>query len=729
MRKLAFLIIVFSWVMQPAVAQQKKPITFDHLFDNTFSAEGIRNVNWMQDGQFYTTLEYSSGETELRKYDILTGDYEVLVRSSDLEVEGRDRPIEIQDYQFSADETKLLVKTDVERIWRRSTRENYFVHTLKTGETQKLTQLKDKQQYAQFSPEGDKVAFVQDNNLYLVDLHSGKEMAITTDGEFNKIINGATDWVYEEEFGFAKAWYWSPDGKKIAYYWFDESRVKEFHMNEWGELYPNLTRFKYPKAGEQNSIVKIGVYDLETEETTWMDIGEETDQYIPRINWTQDPNTLAIRRMNRLQNRQDLMLAKASTGETKIIKTETSDTWIDVNDNLTFLKDGEQFIYTSEEDGYNHIYLYNKNGELIRQVTKGNWEVTNYLGYNEDTETLYYISTEESPLERHPYSIDINGKNKQKLSDREGWHSVNMSRDYKYYIKRYTAPSSPPEYVLHNGDGEEIRVLEDNAGLHKKLTEYQIPKKEFINVDLPQAELNGYIMRPYDFDASKKYPVLFYVYGGPGSQTVTKNFDFGQQAMWHRYLTTQGYVVVSVDNRGTGARGRDFEKQVYKQLGQYEIKDQIDAARYLAKKYDFIDSKRIGIWGWSYGGYMSSLGISKGHDVFNTAIAVAPVTSWRFYDTIYTERFMQTPQMNPEGYDDGSPLAHVEKIEGDYLLVHGTADDNVHYQNAVEMVNALIANDIQFETMYYPNRNHGIYGGNTRHHLFEMLNEFIIENL
>ncbi len=368
-------------------------------------------------------------------------------------------------------------------------------------------------------------------------------------------------------------------------------------------------------------------------------------------------------------------------------------------------------------------------GKLIRQVTNGDWEVTNYLGYNENNERIYYISTEDSPLERHLYSIDITGKFKRKMSDGEGWNSINMSRDYKYYIENFSGPGNPNTYTLHEGSGKEIRVLEDNDKLSETLTQYRLPEKEYMSIPLPQAELNAYMLKPHDFDPSKKYPVLFYVYGGPGSQTVTKSFDSGQRPMWHRYLTEQGYIVFSVDNRGTGARGRDFEKQVYKKLGQYEVQDQIDAAKYLIDQYDFIDTGRVGIWGWSYGGYMSSLVLAKGSGIFSTAIAVAPVTSWRFYDTIYTERFMQTPQMNPEGYIKGAPLTYADQIEGNYLLVHGTGDDNVHFQNAVEMVNKLVLEGVQFETMYYPNRAHGISGSNARRHLYKMLNSYIIDNL
>ncbi len=728
MRKLLLLVLLIGWVVQPISAQQKKPISFEHIFSDTFSPEGIRSVNWMDDGQYYTTLERTRNDIELRKYNILTGDYEVIVATTDLRVEGREEPIIIQGYQFSADEQKILIKTDIERIWRRSTRENYYIYNIETGETTKLTKSDQKQQYAQLSPSGDKAAFVQNNNLYLVNLETGKEKAITTDGKHNHIINGATDWVYEEEFGIAKAWYWSPNGEKIAFYRFDERRVKEFFLTEWGNLYPGQTRYKYPKAGEKNSIVKIGVYDLSSGKTTWMDVGSENDQYIPRINWTRDPNKLAIRRMNQLQNKQDLMLADVNTGKTEIIKTETSDAWVDVSNDLRFLDNGNQFIYTSEESGYNHIYLYNMDGEMIRQITNGDWEVTHYVGYDDKTDRIYYMSTEDSPLERHLYSINIDGTGKQKMTDGDSWNSINMSRDYKYYIETTSTPTMPPKYSLHERNGDQLRMLEDNRALQDTLSAYQMPSKEFIKIPLEQATLNGYIMKPHDFDPDKKYPVLFYVYGGPGSQTVTKQFGTGQRPIWHRYLTEQGYIVVSVDNRGTGGRGRDFEKQVYKKLGQYEVEDQIDAAKYLIQNYDYLDAERFGIWGWSYGGFMSSLVLAKS-DIFNTAIAVAPVTNWRFYDTIYTERFMQTPQMNPGGYEKGSPITYADQMEGNYLLVHGTGDDNVHFQNTVRFVNKLIEEDFQFETMFYPNRTHGIYGGNTRQHLFEKLNNFILENL
>ncbi|MBD3615235.1 MAG: DPP IV N-terminal domain-containing protein [Gracilimonas sp.] len=720
--KLSVLLLVICSVT--SVAQDKQPIEFTHLFDGTFSPNNVQNVRWMNDGGYYS----ATNENKIIRFNIVDGTERTLFDGADFEGSDGERPFNIQGYQFSADESKLLIKTDIERIWRRSTRENYYVYDIGADELSKLTQSEEKQQYAELSPQGDRAAFVRDNNLFWVDLETGVETQITDDGEFNKIINGAADWVYEEEFGFAKAWFWSPDGNRIGFYKFNEERVQEFFMTEWDGLYPEAVKFKYPKAGEDNSIVSIHVYHLDSGETVTMDIGDETDQYIPRINWTNDNNLLAIRRMNRLQNKLDLLFANAETGSSEVILTEESDTWIDIHDNLHFLSNGKQFITTSDKDGYNHVYLYNMEGEELQQVTNGEWDVTSLLGHDERNYRLYYVGTEESSLERHLYSVRVDGKRKEKLTEGAGWHSINMSRDFKYYIDNWADYNKPPVVSLHRQDGREVRTIEANTELAGKMEEYSLIQKEFLTLDINGAQLNAYMMKPVDFDSTRQYPLLMYVYGGPGSQTVTRRFESGVRPMWHQYLANQGYIVVSVDNRGTGGRGRDFKKQTYKKLGQLETADQIEAAKYFSQ-LSFVDANRIGIWGWSYGGYMSSLALAEGADVFSTAIAVAPVTHWKYYDTIYTERFMQTPQLNPEGYKEGSPLTKAEQIEGNYLLVHGTGDDNVHYQNAVEMVDALIAGDVHFDLMIYPNRNHGIYGGNTSRHLYRMMNEFILENL
>ena len=639
--------LITVWCMLVSLAYAQQPITFDHIFDGTFSPKRVQNVRWMNDGEFYTATE---GQ-QIVRFSILDGSRTVLFDGADFKSPDRPNGIVVQGYQFSADEKKLLIKTDVERLWRRSSREYYYIYDREEEVIDKLTEGDVKQQYAEFSPEGDKVAFVRENNLFWVDLSSGEETQVTSDGVNNEIINGAADWVYEEEYGFAKAWFWSPKGDRIAFYRFDERRVKEFFMTTWGSLYPGQVQWKYPKAGEDNSIVTIHVYDLNTDETISMDIGEETDQYIPRINWTQNNDLLSIRRMNRLQNQQDLLFADVTSGKSNIMLTETSDAWIDEHDNLRFLDNGKQFITTSEKDGYNHVYLYDMNGKELRQITKGEWEVTRIIGYNERNGFLYYISTEVSPLQRHFYKIRVDGKRKRQMTKEEGTYRINMSRDFKYYIQTHSDFNQPPVTTLHRENQKLIQTIEDNAELTQKLSDFQYQYKEYFTVDVNGTSLNGYIIKPADFDSTKKYPVLMHVYGGPGSQTVNRSFDSGQNGMWHQHLVSQGYVLISVDNRGTGARGRDFEKQTYKQLGKYETEDQVAAARYVAS-LPFVDKDRIGIWGWSYGGYMSTNALADGNDVFSMAIAVAPVTHWRFYDTIYTERFMQTPQLNPEGYDD-----------------------------------------------------------------------------
>ncbi|MEX0779932.1 MAG: S9 family peptidase [Balneolales bacterium] len=710
---------------------QENQLTFDHLFDGSFVPETVRSVNWMQDGEYYSSLadNPAEGTIELRRNSILDGSYDVILSSDELIPDGWTNPIALEDYSFSDDESQVLIETDIQRLWRRSTQSHFYVFDLETRELTKLTEDDTRQSYATFSPDGNQVAFFRQNNLFLVDLESNTETQITFDGSLNEIINGAADWVYEEEFLLSKAFYWSPDGRSIAYYRFDESHVKEFVIQQWGGDYPEAVRFKYPKAGYRNSIVTIGVYDIASAETTWMDTGDKTDQYIPRINWTQDPETLAIRRMNRLQNRQDVMLAEVNSGNTNIIKTETSDSWINVNDDLSFLENSEQFVYVSEEDGYNHIYLYDMNGNLIRQVTSGNWEVASYHGFNEETQTFYYLSTEDSPLERHFYKINADGSGKERLSTITGWNTVNMAPDYSYYLNYLSSDKHPQIVTLHDGQGDQLQTLEDNAGLEEKISTFNFPDKEYTTITVADSvELNAYWLKPLDFDESKEYPVMMYVYGGPGSQAVQNQYEGRDRGLWHRYLANQGYLIFCVDNRGTGGRGQAFSKQVYKRLGEYETKDQIEAAEHLAS-LPYVDADRIGIWGWSYGGYLSTLALAYGSDIFSTSIAVAPVSNWRYYDTIYTERYMQTPQLNPNGYNNYAPVYAADKIKGNYLLAHGTADDNVHFQHALELTDALIDAGVQFETMTYPNRSHAIAVGNARRHLYEMMQDFVERNL
>ncbi|MDG1477342.1 MAG: S9 family peptidase, partial [Vicingaceae bacterium] len=579
--------------------------------------------------------------------------------------------------------------------------------------------------YATFSPSANKVAFVKDNDMYFKDLVSNKETRMTTDGKKNEIINGASDWVYEEELVLVKAFKWSPDGKKIAYYRFDESKVKEWLMKMYGPLYPEEERFKYPKAGEDNSKVEIIFYDLTSAKKTNANVGDKYE-YISRINWTNDAKSLAIQSLNRQQNDLNIHLTNAETGESKNIFNELTENYVEVP-TTKFLKSKDQFIITSEKDGYNHIYLYDITGKLINQVTKGSWDVSSFYGVDEKKGLVYYQSAELGAIDRQVYSVKLNGSSKKRLTTKTGQNRADFSTSFKYFINYHSSASTPKYITLHESNGKQKRVLEDNANLNKSLEGFNFSKKEFFKIKTNGQELNAWKILPKNFDASKKYPVLMFVYGGPGINTVNDSWD-GGNTFWFNHLASKGYMVVSVDARGTGYRGTEFKKVTYKQLGKYETEDQIGAAKYLAT-LPYVDGSRIGIFGWSYGGYMSSLCITKGADVFKTAIAVAPVTNWRYYDNIYTERYMQTPQQNANGYDDNSPINHVEKLKGNYLLIHGMADDNVHYQNAVEMSAALIKANKQFTEMMYPNKNHGIYGGNTRLHLYTLMTDFILKNL
>jgi dipeptidyl-peptidase 4 len=728
--KKALKYILLVCVAVVAYAQEKKDITLEDIWKKgTFRQKSVYNVNWMNDGNFYTSLVGGESQSFVVKYDINKGvAVDTLIKSSNLKVKGAETPISIDSYTFSEDESKMLFTTNTESIYRRSYKADYYVYDVKTKNLVKLTS-DGGESYATFSPDLSKVAFVRGNNLFYVNLTDMKLTQITKDGSWGKIINGSTDWVYEEEFSIAQAFFWSPDGKKIAYMVFDESNVKEYNMQTWGGLYPEDYKFKYPKAGEENAKVWVQIFDLTANKNIKADIGDENDIYVPRIKWTTDANKLSVYKMNRLQNKLELFLTDATSGKSNIILTETSETYIDINDDLTFLKNGKQFIYSSEKDGFKHIYLYDITGKLIRQVTKGNWEVLDFYGLDEKTQTVYFSSTENSPLEKQFYSIHLlKDKTKKQLSTAKGNHEIDLSKDFRYYLDFYSTANTPLLVTLNEANsGKQLKVMEDNKVLNEKLAGYKFSKKEFMKVPVNGVELNAWMIKPSNFDATKKYPVLMFVYGGPGSQTVEDKWDSGNM-FWYQHLAQKGYIIVSVDNRGTGARGAAFKKCTYADLGKLETEDQIASAKFLATQ-NYVDANRIGIWGWSYGGYMTSLCLTLGADVFKTGIAVAPVTNWRFYDTIYTERYLKRPQENKDGYDNNSPNTQADKLKGNYFIIHGTGDDNVHFQNAVEMHEAMVKANKQFTSFYYPNRNHGIYGGNTRLHLYQMMTDYLIKNL
>jgi dipeptidyl-peptidase-4 len=581
---------------------------------------------------------------------------------------------------------------------------------------------------ATFNPTGDKVAFVVANNLYYKDFRTGETKIITQDGKWNEIINGATDWVYEEEFGFDKGFEWSPDGKKIAFYRFDESNVKEFTMTNYrDEMYPEYVTFKYPKVGEENSKVTIHFYDLATEKIRKVNMANPME-YVPRIKWTQDPEMLCVFNMNRHQNKLELLLANANTGDSRILMTEESQWYVDIHDNLTFLENGKHFLWTSEKDGWNHIYLYKMNGQLDKQITTGEWEVTNFYGIDEDKGFIYYQAAKESPLRREIYMTGLKGRT-AKLSTQSGWNQAQFSSTFDYYVLNYSTHNTPPVYTVFERNGQQVRVIEDNTQVREVQKNVDVLPIEFFSFETKdKVSLNGYMIKPANFNESQKYPVFMYQYSGPGSQQVVDRWQGRRYYWWLQMLAQEGYVVACVDGRGTGARGEEFKKMTYLELGKLETIDQIEAAKYLGS-LSYTDPNRIGIFGWSYGGYMSSLCILKGNDTFKAAIAVAPVTSWKWYDSIYTERYMQTLKENESGYRDNSPIYFADRLRGNYLLVHGMGDDNVHFQHTAEMSNALINANKQFDTYFYPNRNHGIYGGVTRLHLFTKMTNFLEENL
>ncbi len=720
MRKSA--VIILSLLLSSQVVAQKQIEVKDFTSQNIFRSKSVYGIRWMNDGRYYTALKGNAGV----KYDVTTGD----IVETLLDGQALDPMLAIDDYAFSPDEQQILLLTNRKPIFRRSYTAVYYIYNRQTRELRKLAA--GRQAYGTFSPDGASVAFTRDNNLFYVTLADMQEVQVTTDGKANHIINGSADWVYEEELSLTKAFAWSPDSKKLAFYRFDEGRVREYNMQVWhqGQLYPEDYRYKYPKAGEMNALVEINIYHLENKKLTHVDLGTETDRYIPRITWTQNPEVLSVRRMNRLQNKITVLHADATTGKATLVFTDESDTYVDVED-LLYLDDGKHIIATSERSGYKHIYLYTIEGKLVRQITTGDWEVVSFVGIDQKSrrQTLYFTSHEESPLEQYFYAIDLSGRHKRKLSLHPGVNRVNMSPDFKYYLNYNSSATSPDRVELYQTKGNKlIKVLEDNAGLLATAKAYGLVNKEFFTFNTAEGtSLNGYMLKPADFNAAKKYPVLMYQYSGPGSQSVSNAWGGGHY-YWHQMLVQKGYVIVVIDGRGTGGRGAHFKKQTYKQLGKLEVEDQIAGAKYLAG-LPYVDAARIGIWGWSFGGYMASLAILRGSEVFSTAIAVAPVTSWRYYDTIYTERFLQTPQENPAGYDENSPVTYAGNLKGKFLLIHGTGDDNVHVQNSIALADALIARGKQFSLFFYPDRAHGIYRRNARLHLYTLMTDFILENL
>lgn len=708
-----------------AMSQQ---LTIEDINAGQYYARSIRGVTPMNDGEHYTQL--SPDNKRIVKYSYKTGKEAGVIfdvetaRECDLE--------KIQGYIFSPDEKRILIETEREPIYRRSYSSVYHLYSVENNKLSELTE--GKIRIPVFSPDGNLIAFVRDNNIFLIKLlYGGSESQITKDGEINKVINGAPDWVYEEEFGYNSALTFSPDNKMIAYVRWDESNVKSFEFPMYkGDCpaymqyaeYPGKYTYKYPVAGEDNSKVSVKTFDIFSKVTRTMQLPIEDDAYIPRIRFTNNPEQLAIMTINRHQNRFDMYYANPRSGVCKLILRDESNWYIkeSIYDNIKFYD--KYFSLLSEKDGFAHLYWYTINGTLVKQVTQGEFEVKSFLGWDEKSNTFYYVSNEGSPLRTAVWKTDGKGR-KTCLSQKEGTNNAMFSAGMKYFINFFNNTETPTEVTINDNNGKTIATLMDNADLKAKVAGMKMPEKEFFTFTTPEGyELNGWMMKPVDFDPSQKYPVLMFQYSGPGSQQVLDTWSVS----WETYMATQGYIAVCVDGRGTGGRGAAFEKCTYLSIGVKEADDQVSAAKYLGT-LPYIDKDRIAIWGWSYGGYMTLMSMSQGSNVFKAGIAVAAPTDWRFYDTVYTERFMRTPQENKEGYDKASAINRIDKLHGKLLMVHGTADDNVHYRNMAEYCEELVQHDKYCDMQIYTNRNHNIMGGNTRNHLYKKLTNYIKENL
>jgi dipeptidyl-peptidase 4 len=720
-----FILFISLFLQTCLFAQQ--PITLEDIWQKgTYATKGIPGFNFQKDGVHYTRL--AEADATIEQYDLRTGDKTSdLFKAAQIKTDAKGWNGKFDGYTYSADEQKLMLTTGTESIYRWSSKSDFYIFDPKAKSLTKLHE-GDKQQYATFSPDNSKVAFFSNNNLFFKDLSNNNVLQITKDGKTNSIINGASDWVYEEEFELVRAFQWSPDGSKIAYLRFDESAVPEFGMERYNRgAYPEMEKFKYPKVGEKNAVVTAWIYDLMTQKTIQVKTTAKDDDYLPRITWT-DAQNLCITWMNRHQNHLKLLLADAKTGECKTLYEEENKYYIDLKE-VIFLEKNAGFIVQSEKNGFNHLYLHSMSGKEICPLTKGKFDVTDFYGVNVKDGTIAYQAASKNPMQRELFTAKLNGKGRKKVSNLIGHNSAQYSSTMDYFVNSNSTINTPPSYAVFDKKGKLIRKLEQNDKVKTQQEDIKtIPLTFFDFKTSTNVKLNGWMIKPTDPQfANQKLPTLMFVYGGPGSQQVLDQWK-GANYWWFQMLAQKGFVIACVDNRGTGARGEEFKKMTYLNLGKYEVEDQIEAAKYLGKQ-DFIDPERIGIFGWSYGGFMSTNCVLKGGDTFKAAVAVAPVTNWKWYDSVYTERYMRTESENPKGYAENSPVNYADMLNGNFLLVHGLADDNVHFQHTAELANQLIAADKQFDTMIYPNRNHGISGGNSRIHLYTLMTRFLEEKL
>ncbi len=723
--------IIWGGMMLAGITQAQEKLTNELIWNSrTFNAENFTQGPSMKDGLHYTLKKHNTALGDyIVKYAYQTGDSVAVIASSKSIF--NDVKKGFDGYQFSTDETQLLVETNVESLYRYSYFAQYYLHHLQKGTTKALDDL-GAQRMATISPDGKKVAYVRDNNLYWLEIESFKRTAITQDGKWNEIIYGATDWVYEEEFALVQGFQWDPSSTKIAYLQFDERQVPEYGMDMYGGLYPDRVSFKYPKAGETNSTVNLFIYNTLNGQSQPTRLGGMENQYLPRIAWNTNDGSLFAFKMNRTQNQLDLWRIQSNAEnqlEEKLIFSEKSDTYIDITDNLFFLHKSAGYVMTSEQNGFQHIYHFDNDGKLRGQISKGEWEVTQIYGIDENN-NIYFAGTENT-IGQGIYRVNLRGTKFEPWMGKPytgGFFTASFSEGMKYFILTHSTADAPSTITLHNQKAEQIRELVGNIPLKENLKKYGCVKKEFFQFQTAEGvKLNGWMMMPEGAkNNGQQYPVLVAIYGGPGRNTVMDQFE-GKNYLWHQLLVQNGYIVVSVDPRGTQFRGKAFKHSTYLQLGKLETEDFIATAKFL-KGLPFVKKDRINMQGWSFGGYMTSLCLTKGADDYHAGIAVAPVTNWKYYDSIYTERFLRTPKENKNGYEDNSPVNHASKLKGPFLLIHGSADDNVHYQNSMDFAEALIQANKKFDFFSYPNKNHGIYGGKTRLHLFQKMTDFLLEN-
>jgi len=715
----------------PHEVETGKELTVGLIYDSQeLVSSDVAGAQWVPNGDTFTYYQPGpqNGSRYIWSYDLKTRTKAVLIDSNKTPVleepqsVGPEKRFALPNYFWSPTGKEILLPSG----------NDLYLYDVASATVRRLTNDEEIKDDPHFSPDGKRIAFIKNHNIHVLDIETGIDVPLTTDGREHVFV-GQFDWAYQEEFASVRTgFFWAPDGQHIAFFQLDETEVPEFPIVDFVPVENEVQSTRYPKAGENNSIVRVGVVSIDNPHIVWLGVGSETDIYIPRIKWLPDSQSLVIYRLNRAQNRLDLLLGDISSGSTRaVLVEEAADGWIDIYDGLAFLKHGERFIWSSNRDGFKHLYLYDIQGNLIRQLTQGSWEVDSVVAVDEETGFVYFSAGKENVWDRDLYKVDLNGEALTRLTEQEGWHSIDMNPSCEYYLDYFSDFTTPTIVSLHSSDGKLLDVIDPNEALKETLKGYRLSRPDFFSFDTDYgAKLNALMIKPPDFDPSKKYPVLIYVYGGPGSQTVVNAWDTDSRhrQLWHKMLTQNGYIMFTVDNRGTGGRGKDWMKVVYRQLGEAEVQDQLAGVQYL-RKLPYVDGTRIGVWGWSYGGYMTSMCMLKGADYFKAGISVAPPTDWRDYDSIYTERYMGKPQHNTEGYIASSAITHAEDLKGKLLLIHGTSDDNVHFSNSMQLVYAFQIAHVPFDMMVYPRQLHHIDDHDARLHLFSSMSKYVLQNL